>query len=137
MTCRPPELFSMEGCSVQPNQYETKDGKEKRGFPSKQCPKCGATVHARKFQCPECGHKFEIGQKKATAKAAAKEPMAVINGPLAAVNEAAATIRNLGGLEKVKQLVAQAKEAQEAIDRLGGIEDAEATVEALEMLKGL
>ena len=45
--------------------------------------------------------------------------------------------QGLGRLEKVKQLVAQAKEAQEAIDRLGGIEDAEATVEALEMLKGL
>ncbi len=111
---------------------------KKRGFPSKQCPKCGATVHARKFQCPECGHDFEIGQKKAaTAKPAANKQTAVINGPLAAVSQAAMTIRDLGGLEKVKQLVAQAKEAQEAIERLGGIEDAEATVEALEMLKGL
>ncbi len=110
--------------------------KKKRGFPSKQCPKCGATVHARKFQCPECGHNFQIGQKKSAKPVEAKQP-AVINGPLAAVGQAAATIRDLGGLEKVKQLVAQAKEAQEAIDRLGGIEDAEATVEALEMLKGL
>ncbi len=114
--------------------------KKKRGFPSKQCPKCGATVHARKFQCPECGHGFEIGQKKAAAaKPAAKPTQAatVINGPLAAVSQAAATIRDLGGLEKVKELIAQAKEAQEAIDRLGGIEDAEAIVEALEMLRGL
>ncbi len=111
--------------------------KKKRGFPSKQCPQCGNTLHVRKFQCPDCLYDFQVGQKKAIAKPAEAKQPAVLNGPLAAVSQAAATIRDLGGLEKVKQLVAQAKEAQEAIDRLGGIEDAEATVEALEMLKGL
>ena len=90
----------------------------------------------RKFQCPECGYNFGIGQKKAARLSKAKQP-AIINGPLAAVSEAATTIRDLGGLERVKELIAQAKEAQEAMDRLGGMEDAEAVVETLEMLKGL
>ena len=43
-------------------------------FPKKQCPKCGATLHARKHQC-ECGYTFPLtakAKKKAKAKAASK-----------------------------------------------------------------
>ena len=127
----------MEGCSVQPNQYETKDGKEETRFPvqavsqvrsNRSCPQIPVPrVRPQVRDRAEEGH----SQGSQGANGGHQRPSRCRG------NEAAATIRNLGGLEKVKQLVAQAKEAQEAIDRLGGIEDAEATVEALEMLKGL
>jgi hypothetical protein len=62
---------------------------------------------------------------------------AAVNGPLATLNEAAETIRNIGGLEKTKELIAAAKAAQAAVESLGGLGNAEALVASLEILKGL
>jgi uncharacterized Zn finger protein (UPF0148 family) len=128
---------------------KTKTG---RGMPSKQCPNCGATVHARKFQCPECDYVFVAKNGKAKVKrgrvkrvqaAAVESPAPIaaskpaLTDPLAAMNEAAETIRSLGGLEKVKDLIAKAKEIEAAVERLGGMKEAEEMVGALEMLKRL
>ncbi len=57
--------------------------------------------------------------------------------PLAALNEAATAISDLGGLAKVKELIANVKEGQAAVERFGGLEKAEALVESLEALRNL
>ncbi len=113
--------------------------KVKRGSPTKQCPKCGATMHIRKGQCPECNYQFtkKVKAVPAAAKRTRAAKRVAANGPLATLTEAAETIRELGGLEKTKELIAAAKAAQPAVERLGGLENAEALVESLEALKGL
>lgn len=71
--------------------------KKKRGFPSKQCPKCGKTIHARKFKCPHCNHDFGLADKYATpAPAAEAAPVA------AATVEAPAKAANAITLEQIR-----------------------------------
>jgi hypothetical protein len=45
--------------------------KAARKAPQKQCPKCGAMVHARKSAC-DCGHQFTAAAKKRAAPAKKK-----------------------------------------------------------------
>ena len=91
--------------------------KKKRRVPQKKCPKCGAMVHVRTRKCPECGRELEYARKPASALrargSAASSPRKdragskISKGPLAAVEDAVATIRDLGGFEKVKELLGE------------------------------
>ncbi len=79
--------------------------KKKRTAPQKQCPKCGAAVHARKAVC-DCGHIF--ASKKPVRKKPVKKPGAKKSGDqisLSALKEAKKLAEKVGGVERAKEAI--------------------------------
>lgn len=104
--------------------------KKKRGMPTKYCidPKCGASMHARSTSCPVCGKKQPskaelAGEVKAAPKPEVKAAVAAPKPAVVAVAAAAPSkavagglpdavsfVRQVGGLEKAKKLLADIEE---------------------------
>jgi uncharacterized Zn finger protein (UPF0148 family) len=102
--------------------------KKKRGMPTKYCidPKCGASMHARSTSCPVCGKKQpskaeQQGEVKAqpkpetrvpvaAAKPAAAAPAAPSKAAAGGLNDAVSFVRQVGGLEHAKKLLADIEE---------------------------
>jgi len=80
----------------------------KRSAPSKQCPSCGSSVHARLSTCKLCGHVF-VGKKKAVKKKAgrkkARRPAVAPASDL--VIRAAELIQQSGGADAARQAIQQ------------------------------
>ena len=79
---------------------------KKRKAPTKSCPKCNANVHARKFECPKCGHKFAV--KGQTAKKKRKAVKRKKKSPTTG------TLKSQLRTER-KELLAQQKKLEEQI----------------------
>jgi ribosomal protein L40E len=97
--------------------------KDKRGMPSKTCVKCGATIHARRATCSECGTEQPKPKKHAAtaqpAAAKARKSGAVKRRRRAApkaqpapggLPQAVSFIRQVGGLSQAKKLLGEIEE---------------------------
>jgi DNA-directed RNA polymerase subunit M/transcription elongation factor TFIIS len=100
-----------------------------RGAPQKECPKCHATMHARKGKCDGCGYEFPAAASKPTSTGSRskgdseKEAMQFVlfnqGGNIEkaikavegyAADDLAAFIAKCGGVEKAKAALAGLKE---------------------------
>ncbi|MBN2578946.1 MAG: hypothetical protein JXB10_08140 [Pirellulales bacterium] len=96
---------------------------KKRGTPSKKCPHCGKTVHARSVLCKFC--KKEIIKKSSSmSKKARSETAGMLR-----------KIKSLGGVENVAQSLKAYKQSAETVKTLGGYEKALEVIAALKQLK--
>jgi hypothetical protein len=102
--------------------------KKKRGMPTKYCidPKCGASMHARSTACPVCDKKQpskaeqqgevkvqpkpEVRATVATSKPAAAAPAAPSAAVAGGLNDAVSFVRQVGGLDQAKKLLADIEE---------------------------
>jgi reverse gyrase len=98
---------------------------KKRGAPSKKCPHCGKTIHARSVSCKFC--KKEIVKKSSAG--GAKKSKSEIAGVLR-------KIKSLGGIETVAEALKAYKHSAETVKTLGGYEKAAEVIAALKQLKG-
>ena len=57
--------------------------------------------------------------------------------PIVTIEEAVDAIDELGGLERVKQLLSAMKEGRAAVERLGGMENTEVLLGCVEAMKNL
>jgi hypothetical protein len=98
---------------------------KKRGAPSKQCPHCGKTVHARSATCKFC--KQEIVKKGVLRTA--KKGKSEIAGVLRKIN-------SLGGVDSVAEALKSYRQSAETVKTLGGYEKAVDVIAALKQLQG-
>jgi hypothetical protein len=95
---------------------------KKRGAPSKQCPHCGKTIHARSATCKFC--KKPIAKKTVEAKKSKSEFAGLLR-----------KIKSLGGIDTVAEALKAYKVSAETVKSLGGYEKATEVIAALKQLK--
>ncbi len=100
----------------------------------KRCPSCGASVAGpRTKTCPKCGHEFNGTRVKAPVAVAAPPAPAAIATPtkpngtitLEEIKKVAATVKALGGFQKMTEVLEVIKEA-------GGVKKFKDLAEAIE-----
>ena len=84
--------------------------------PQRACPKCGAMVHVEKALCQECGHQFP---RKKDAVREGLDFQAAATAQF--ISEILAVVKEVGGVQKLKEMIATFEATQKVIDRLGGI----------------
>jgi hypothetical protein len=98
---------------------------KKRGAPSKQCPHCGKTIHARSTTCKYCGKEIIKKNPLRTVKKGKSEFAGLLR-----------TINSLGGVDSVAQSLKSYHQSVETVKSLGGYEKATEVITALKQLKG-
>jgi hypothetical protein len=96
---------------------------KKRGAPSKQCPHCGRTIHARSSTCKYCGKEI---LKKNPLRAATKG-----KSEFAGLLK---KIKSLGGVDNVAEALKSYRQSEETVKSLGGFDKAVEIITALKQL---
>ena len=83
----------------------------KKGFPSKQCPKCNKTLHAAKRAC-SCGFEFPAKKKKRKRRAKKAAPASKSVSMSQKLAESIRVVEKAGGIDSAKQMLSAVKELE-------------------------
>ena len=102
--------------------------KKAKGGPQKECPKCKASVHARSKAC-SCGYEFEFKVKTDKVKTVKTQ------SSLVDLHTALPIIQAMGGVKALQTAIDAIRKAESTVDKLGGVEKAEALLKEIETLR--